>query len=135
MRLKNSTWKPAHFKAVLQLASDSTLKFSLPYYSGLNYGNFYWFQIFSFSHMELSIWINLEKMTTLHKTVKQRIYLWIVSTVKITTLQTCNIHTFIESTKCKTYVLASVSWFGPFYQATVQVSILVAWQNFQDLEW
>ena len=48
-------------------------------------------------------------MTTLHKTAKQRIYLWIVSTVEITNLQICNIHTFKESTECKKYVLASVS--------------------------
>ena len=60
-------------------------------------------------------------MTTLHKTAKQRIYLWIVSTVEITNLQICNIHTFKESTECKKYVLASVSWFGPFHQAAVSV--------------
>ena len=58
-------------------------------------------------------------MTTLHKTAKQLIYIWIVSTVKVTDLQTCNIHTFKESAKCKKYVLASVSWFRPFHQATV----------------
>ena len=58
-------------------------------------------------------------MTTLHKAAKQRIYLWIVSTVKIINLQTCNIHTFKESTKCKKCVLALASWFGSFHQATV----------------
>ena len=58
-------------------------------------------------------------MTTLHKIVKQRIYLSIAFTVKITDLQTCNIHTSKESTKYKKYVLSSVSWFGPFHQATV----------------
>ena len=58
-------------------------------------------------------------MTTLHKTENQQIYLWVVSTVKIIDPQTCNIHTFKESTKCKKHVLASVSWFGPFHQATV----------------
>ena len=58
-------------------------------------------------------------MTILHKTVKQRIYLWIASTVKITDLQTSNIHTFLKSTKFKKYVLAFVSWFEPFHQATV----------------
>ena len=46
MRLNSSTWKPSHFKAVLQLVPDSMLKFSLPYQSGLSYDNFYWFQIF-----------------------------------------------------------------------------------------
>ena len=58
-------------------------------------------------------------MNTLHKTAKQRIYVGIVSTVNITDLQICNIHTFKESTKCKKYVSASVSWFGPFHQATI----------------
>ena len=48
-------------------------------------------------------------MTTLHKIVKQRIYLSIAFTVKITDLQTCNIHTSKESTKYKKYVLSSVS--------------------------
>ena len=69
--------------------------------------------------MTLFIRTNLENMTTLYKTAKQQIYPWIVSTVKITNLQTWNIHTFKESTWCKKYVLVSISWFGPFHQATV----------------
>ena len=48
MGLKNSTWKSSHFKAVLQLAADSMLKVSLPYYGRLSYGNFHWFQILFF---------------------------------------------------------------------------------------
>ena len=45
-------------KAVLQLAPDSMLKFSLPYQSGLNHDNFYWFQIFSFLYRVHFIGIN-----------------------------------------------------------------------------
>ena len=46
LRLKSSAWEPSHFKAVLQLAPDSMLKFSLPYQSGLSYNKFYSSQIF-----------------------------------------------------------------------------------------
>ena len=65
------------------------------------------------------MWMNLENMTTLHKTAKQRIYFWIASTVKITDPQTCNIQIVKEIIKCKKSVLASASWFGPFHQAEV----------------
>ena len=47
-------------EAVLQLAPDSMLKFSLPYQSGLCYDNFFWFQIFfSFLNRVHFIGINL----------------------------------------------------------------------------
>ena len=75
--------------------------------------SFIGFRIFSFLYMEF-----LENMTMLRKTAKEQIYLWIVSTVKITDLQTCNIHKFKESTKYDKYVLAS----------------FLAWQNFHNLE-
>ena len=70
-------------------------------------------------------WFNIQHTPYLEKwlfCIKQQnsaIYLWIVSTVKISHLQTCNIHLFKKSTKCKKYELASVSWFGPFHPATV----------------
>ena len=78
--------------------------------------------------------MNLENMTTLHKTAKQRIYFWIASTVKITDLQTCNIHIVKEIIKCKKYVLASVSWFGPFHQAEVSGFNFGCIAEFQVLE-
>ena len=48
-------------KAVLQLAPDSMLKFSLSYYSGLCYDNFFGFRFFSFLYRVRFIGINFRK--------------------------------------------------------------------------